>query len=182
MKKNKEITLIVLSVVMLILIIAGTSYAFISTSTGEGDVNTKTGKLNVVYTVPDNITGELIPSSDKDDGLKPVATAKLGDNSVDAKFNLYIKPTVITGLSTSAFKWEVYGVMNGVTVYSNTGTFEGATADTPLKIVDGYKLSTSVTTFNIYIWVDGSEMTDSMSGKSFTAKIIADSTPITSGF
>lgn len=173
--------LVAVGTVLLIGVVFGATYAYIVARTNEVTANTGTGKLDVVYNVDSGTTGELIPSTSREDGLKSVATAKINTGSVPAAFNIYITPTVIEGLAVAGLKWEVEGYVSGnsAPVYSNNGNFDGATANKAIKIVDGYNLTTSETTFNIYIWVDNSLMNSSMAGKKFTAKISADSVPVT---
>lgn len=179
MNKNKKIIISIIIVVLLILLVFGATYAFLATRTNEGGINTGTGKLDINYTMPNNITGELSPSAIKENGLKAVATASLNAGSVDALFNMYINPTALTNLNIPALKWEVVGMQGGTTVYTNKGDFSTAVVNTPIKIVDGYQLSTTSTTFNVYIWLDETLINTAINNASFGAKISSDSVPIT---
>ena len=182
MIKYKKTIFIILGVIVFSALVTSVTYAYIVTMTNQGNVHTNTGTLDVDYTISENITGELLPSSSKDDGLKATATAKITSNSIPAAFNLYINPEVLDGLAVDALKWEVYGYIGNNLSYSNTGNFSNASVGNAIKIVNGYELTTDITTFNIYIWIDGSLMTESVIGKRFKANITPDSVPITGEF
>lgn len=183
MKNNKKLILYIVLVLLLIAIVGGTTYAYILGRTNEGGVSNNSGMVDVDYTINENITGvQLIPTDSKSGGLHSTATAKLATDSVNAGFNIYITPSIITGLNISALKWEVTGTNNGSTVYTNSGNFSSATAGTPIKIVNSYALKSTVTTFDIYIWLDASLITTSINDKQFKATISADSVQITGNY
>lgn len=183
MKNNKRVLLYVGLVLLLIAIVGGATYAYILGRTNEENVSNNSGMVGVDYTINENITGvQLIPSDSKSSGLHSVATAKLETNSVSAGFNIYITPNVIEGLNISALKWEVTGTNGGSTVYSNSGNFSGASVGTPIKIVNGYELKSTVTTFDIYIWLDASLISTSIDNKQFKAKISSDTVQITGNY
>ena len=180
---NKKYTItIIVGVILGIFLIAGFAYAYIVSVTNEESVDTGSGKLDIAFDITESITGNLIASSRREEGLIAVANAKLNGDSVPAALNLYITPTVIDGLAISALKWEVEGLNNSTLVYTSSGDFSGATADEAIKIVDGYELKSTVTTFNIYIWLDGSMISTDISGKRFAADLSGDSVPITGRF
>lgn len=170
----------VLGVLLFIILVAGFTYAYLILRT-EKDLTTGSGKFSIDYSIVQNITAtDLSPSTTKSGGLVGKVQAKLSSNSVAGKFNIYITPTTIEGLNTNgALKYEVY--VNSSTTAYKTGSFEGITANTKLKVVDGYSLTStsSYTTFTIYIWLDNSLVTNEMFGKIFNATISADSTAIT---
>lgn len=182
MNKKKSIFVSIVFVVLLILLVVGVTYAFFAIMTNEEKVDTGSGKLDISYSSPDDITGVLNASPTRDGGLKSVATVSLNTGSEIALFNMYITPTALTNLNISAFKWEVDGIKDGATVYTNSGNFSEATVGTKILVVDSYELSTTSTTFNVYIWLDGSLVASAISGASFGAKITAASVPITGGF
>ena len=139
----------ILGVALFIALIAGFTYAYLI-SRVEKTLTTGSGKFSIDYQIVENITAE---------GLTP---------------------SVIEGLNTSdALKYEVY-VNNSTTPYK-TGDFNNAAVNNPLQIVDSYELnsSTTLTTFDIYIWLDNNKVTNAMFGKTFKATISADSTSIT---
>ena len=114
----------------------------------------------------------MSPSTNKSGGLIGKVQAKLSNNSLAGNFNIYITPKTIDGLNTNeALKYEVY-------VDNSTTAFKNITANTKVKVVDAYSLSStsSYTTFTIYIWLDNNLVTNEMFGKTFNATISADST------
>ena len=181
-KKNSMIISITI-VLLIILMVAGTTYAYITARTNEGGLDTGSGMLDINYTIePENITGSLISSLDREKGLNAIATASLKESSEEALFNMYIAPTALTNLNIPALKWEVEGIFEEEIVYTNSGDFSTAEVGTPIKIVDGHQLTEEDILFNIYIWLDVSLITSPLDGASFGAKITADSVPITGNF
>lgn len=183
MNKKKKFVISVIIVVLLTVVISSVTYAFLLAMTNEGIIDaTGSGELSINYQKPADLTGSLSISNNRDNGLKTTATARLNEGSVDALFNMYITPKALTNLNIPALKWEVEGVREGNVVCSNNGDFSNATVDTKFKILDSCKLSTDVTTFTVYIWIDASLVTTTVGGAQFDAKIGADSVPITGGF
>lgn len=183
MDKKKKFIISVIVVILLTIVVAAVTYAYLMAITNEGTIDsTGSGELSINYQKPADLTGNLSMSASRDSGLKTTATASLNEGSVDALFNMYITPTALTNLNIPALKWEVEGVRNGQTVCSDSGDFSNAEVDTKFKILDSCKLSTDVTTFTVYIWIDTSLVTTSIGGAQFDAKIGVDSVPITGGF
>lgn len=183
MNKRRSIIISVTIVLLIILLVSSTTYAYMSARTNESSVDTGSGMLDINYTItPENITGKLISSLNRDEGLKAVSTVSLKTGSEAALFNMYIKPTALTNLNIPAFKWEVEGIVGEEIVYTNMGDFSTAEEGTSITIVDGYALTTTTTTFNIYIWLDTGLLNSVIEGANFGAKITADSVPITGDF
>lgn len=183
MDKKKKIIISIFVVVMLIIIVFAGTYAYLIAITNEGTIDTTgSGELSINYDKPDDLTGNLSISTNRNSGLKTIATARLNEGSVDALFNMYITPKVLTNLNIPALKWEVEGVRNGEIVCTGSGDFSNAVVDEKFKILDSCKLSTDLTTFTVYIWIDAGLVTTPVGGAQFDAKIGADSIPITGGF
>ena len=164
------------------LLIFGATYAFIISMTNSEDVQTGSGLLNINYVGPDTSVFEDVvinPSPNRNGGIMTTASASLASDSVRALFNMSITPTAITNLNISALKWEVEAITNGTVVYSNSGNFSSAEVDVKFNIVQEFDLSTDVTTFNIYIWLDESLIENAIDNAAFNIKIGADSTQIT---
>ena len=177
MKNEAKIIGTILGIVLFIVLVAGATYAYLLLKS-ETDLTTGTGKFSIDYKIVQDITAtNLSPSTNKSGGLIGKVQAKLSDNSLAGNFNIYITPKTIDGLNTNeALKYEVY-VDNSTTAYK-TGSFKNITANTEVKVVDAYSLSStsSYTTFTIYIWLDNNLVTNEMFGKTFNATISADST------
>lgn len=181
-KKNLFISIII--VLLLIVFVFGVTYAFFSATVDSGSFDGKTGEVIVNYDKPDPLTGELMPSPDRSKGLMTTASASLDANSLDALFNMYITPTSIDNLNIAALKWEVEAIRDNTIIddCSNSGNFDGVSANTKINMISGCVLSTSTTTFNVYIWLDESLVTEAINNVNFNAKIGADTVPITAEF
>lgn len=182
MNKRKSIIISVSIVIFIIVLVFSATYAYLVSITNEGNINEESGMLGINYNPPldSALTGTLNASSDRNGGLIAVASASLKTNSEKALFNMYITPTILSdSLKIEAFKWEV--VVDGVVI--RDGDFaDGASVNTPIKIVDSYELTTDTTVFNIYIWLDVSTLQTGVGAASFKADITADSVPITGSF
>lgn len=182
MKKAKLIGAII-GVILFSLLVAGFTYAYLL-SRVDKTLTTGSGKFSIDYQIVQNITSNsLTPSTDKGEGLHGIVKAKLSEGSTHGKFNIYITPSVIDGLNSEALKYEVY-INDGGTITGTNGDFSSSTANESLTIVQSYDLvsTTDYVTFDIYIWLDNSLITNDMIGKSFKATINADSTAITGEF
>lgn len=186
MEKRKKIIISILFVLLTIIITAGISYAAFVFITNSGIVEANSGKLDIAYNIEDSsVSGILIPSATKSGGISTSVTAKINSGSVDAGINLYLTPTAITGLPITAIKWEVDVVnTSGVVVNTYSGDLSTSIMNTPYRILEAYPLSSNLLTFNIYIWLNGSLVTNENfdSDNSFSAVISADSIAITGEF
>lgn len=151
MGKKKSLFISVILVMLLIVAVVTATSAFLATITNEGSIGTGSGMLDINYTKPASLTGNFIPSTDRSGGLTTTAKASLKSGSENALFNMYLTPTALTNLNIPALKWEVEGIRDGIIVCSKNGDFSDATVDTPIKIIEGCLLSTTETTFNIYV-------------------------------
>lgn len=188
MNKKRNVIVSVIIVILLICVVATITYAYLVAITNEESVDTGSGMLGIEYVAPVNLTGDFMASTDRTGGLKTTAKASLKEGSEAALFNMYITPTALTNLNIPALKWEAEGLRDtngdGINdiVCSMTGDFSSAVVNEKFKIIDSCGLSTDVTTFNIYVWLDISLIESAVGGASFGAKIGADSVPITGGF
>ena len=185
MNQKKKLIISIISVLAVVLIVAGVTYAIFAITTNFGIVAGNSGKLDVNYTISSaNVTGMMMPSASRDNNLKETVTAKLNSGSVDGALNIYLTPTTITGLPKEAINWEV-DVMDGSNLIDHySGNLSSATVNSPITIVESYLLDTTTLTFNIYIWLNGVQITNSnfSDTNSFVATISADTVPVTGRF
>ena len=183
MYKKKNIIISIAAVILIVILVSTFTYAYFVGRTDLVDVGSDSGELNVHYSVADfddgtgNVAVSIIPSTSKEGGIKAGAVARINPGSVDALFNLYITPTTIDReLAISALKWEVDVKMLNTDVIIDTlsGDFSKVEQNQPIKIVDGYKLSTDFVHFIIYIWLDSSLLTEPIVDKRFVATLSAD--------
>ena len=144
MKNKVQLIGTIVGVLLFIALIAGFTYAYLLTRT-EKTLTTGSGKFSIDYAIVQNITASsLSPSTSKTDGLHGIVKAKLSTGSVSGKFNIYITPTTIAGLNTSdVLRYEVY--VNGSSTATKTGTFNGVSANTAVKVLDSYNLTSTST-------------------------------------
>lgn len=185
MDKKKKLIISIISILLLVVIVSSSTYAYIVAVTNEGNTDTGSGMLGINYNAPNDITGMLIPSTDRSGGLFATTKASLETGSQIAYLNMYITPTALTNLNISALKWETEALRDtnndGVldVVYTNNGDFNGALVNESIKVVEECELDYEDTTFNIYIWLDANLLDTSLSGATFDANISADSVDIT---
>jgi len=173
---NKYKNVIIISVVVAIisLLVFGVTYAWFLNSQESSDVSNAAsgGKLEVVYNNGQDIGGVLKPYKDNSQALMTTATIKKSTGSVDALATITLNvESISSGLSISAFKWEVY--KNSETSPIKTGTFNGVSSGAKIDMVEDYLLTTSDTTFTIKLWLNGNETTNSVSNQTFSAYIDA---------
>ena len=181
---KKYVMISITSTLMLILLVAGSTYAFFSTSaeTANNGVFSNTAKLNVIYNAGNIINESLSVASNKDGGYNTTVKIKLAPNSAKAKANLYIHINEITtNIANEGFTWEVYGYMNGNQIAYNKGSFNGYndTNNNIVPIINDYILSETETSFTVYFWIDGSKTGNSVIGGTFKGYIGAKSEELT---
>ena len=186
MDKKKKLIISILGVLVIVILVAGSTYAYFTFVTNSDTVESTSGKLDIDYNISEpNLTGVLIPSATKSGGVMESVTAKLRTGSVDGAINLYINPTEIEGMPLGALSYDVDVIDTSSNILNHySGDFSTATIGTPYKVVDAYDLSTNLLTFNIYIWLDGSKINNENfnSTNHFNAVITADSVHITGEF
>ena len=170
----------IIAVLFLILIVAGSTYSFLSTSfdTQNNSIYSNTKGLNIIYNNGSHINNSIGVVSRKEEGYNTTVKIKIAPNSVAAKTNLYIYIENITSnIAIDGFIWEVYGYKNGSQVYTNSGTFAGYndTTNNKIPIVNNYLLSEDETSFTVYFWLDGSQTNNEVLGGSFSGYIGANS-------
>lgn len=171
-KKKVKPIYIFLFVIVFCIAIFGITYAFfnkVGNTNVIGNASTA-GKLDVIYTNGQNISGMIYPSVDNSTALTTTATVRKTSASVDgyATVNLNIS-TIDSAFATTAFKWEVYDDLESEPI--NYGNFSGKSANDVIKLVEDYELTTVDTTFTVKIWLDSELNTNNIVGKAFSAYI-----------
>lgn len=189
----KKITVYIIIVLVITLVTAGSTFAYLISQTnsasnfllGEG------AELNVVFTKGAALEGGISPGVDKTFGLNTTVNIGITEDSVVAKANLYINVNTINSqLATEGFIWEVYKTVNGETTFVDSGSFVECRATTgedtkicatgdKLYIVNDYILSTTMTSFTVYVWVDGNKTGSEIVGASFKGTIGAETEKFT---
>ena len=190
MKKTILYTTIVL---LLTIITAGATYAFLSTTIGFNLISPNSSKIDIEYSKGNTIDGNLNLVNSKEEGLNTTVSIGLASGSLAVKANLYIDIEKISEeLAIDALNWEVYQVENNTETRKSYGTFADCknedgterkcqTGD-KLYIINNYPLSEELTNFKVYIWLDGNIAGNEVIGAELTAHIGAESEEITSNF
>ena len=171
MKQKTKTYGIILGVVLFIALVAGLTYAYYKwTSTEDINVSVVVEGNTVTFVGGTNITGTLIPTATKEEGIKKDITVKASKEGVT--INLYMDLTTIPSeLKEKSFEYEIY--YNGTTlvkkgnfgVYNsntNTSGISYATSGvTTLTLFTGRDVSTSNTDkYTLYLWFNGKDYTN----------------------
>ena len=189
----KKITIYIIIILVITIITVGSTYAYLASKTNSYDNGLlgEGAELNVVYTGGTALEGAISPGINKDSGLNTTVNIGITEDSVVAKANLYINVNTISSpLATEGFIWEVYKIINGEETFVDSGTFiecrtttgndtkKCATGD-KLYIVNDYILSTTTTSFTVYVWIDGNKTGSDVLGSSFRGTIEAETEKFT---
>ncbi len=174
----------VLVVVAIIFLTVGGTFAYWTGRSNNVNINASLGNINncVRYTKGTNLTSSsFMPSTSYTGGASTTITLyryASGSNSCNINSTIYgtisIKINSIgTNLSSEAgFK---YSLVSGSTVLAS-GTFSGKGVGT-YTIKSNIALSTSSTTYTLYVWLDKSvDLNESIVGESFNMELIASAT------
>jgi len=132
----------------------------------ETEVNFSVNGIDVTSTNVD-ISGTIYPTNDKNKGIVKEFTMVQNNelnSPVCADFTLTLT-TLPTGLIHESFSYEVY---RGDTL-TGKGNFGSSAQGDVITIATGQPVTSSVTTFTIYIWIDGVNYENPMAmfGQSF---------------
>ena len=173
MNKFINYSIIILIVLTICLITFSITYAWFVTSQSTNNINSATsGKLEIIYDKGQDVNGTLRPSSSKENGLSASVKIRKSDSSVDGLATIKLHVTTIDqALAVSGLKWELFKNTDSTSVAS--GTFYGINSNSDINLIENYLLTTTDTTFTLYIWLNGDEVDNSVMNKSFSAYITA---------
>ena len=165
--------IVILIVLTICLVTFSITYAWFTTSQSVNKVNAaSSGKLEIIYDKGQDVNGTLRPSISKESGLVASVKIRQASNSVDGLATVTLNIVNIdSALSVSGLKWELYKNSDNTSIAN--GTFEGITSNSEMNLIEDYLLTTTDTTFTLYIWLNGSEVDNSVMNKSFSAYISA---------
>ena len=179
---RKEITIAISVVVLIIAIIAGTTYSFFSSvaTSNNSNVTATAEKYEIIYTGGTAIDGDVkMLSSHVGADSTTVSIGLANGVNVSVNATLFISITEISSeLAVSGFKWEVYRLNGANETLVNSGTFQGATNGGEINILTT-SLSTTQTSYKIYFWADGNAIGNEISGSNFSGYIGARTDAIT---
>lgn len=161
----------IIGVILLLLLMVGGTYAYYRwVSSNNMDVEVTIEGGTVTFVGGDNITGTLIPTATKEEGIKKDVTVKA--DTIGATLNLYMDLTIMPDeLKEESFEYEVYyndstlvkkgnfGVYNSST--NTSGITYSTTGITTLTLFTGRDISTSSTDkYTLYLWFNGKDYTN----------------------
>ena len=185
MNKKKKIFLITgISLLVLIAIVGGT-YAWYVWTTSDSDTTkivAGVGAATVTFDGGSDINANLRPVSDKSKGI--VKNISVKGDTTGLVFNMYLDITSIdTGLKDESFRYELYkgttkvkeGNFSDSYLTSNTVTCTKNNTN-HIVLLTNESISTSKTSYTLYIWIDGANYTNpnTMMNKTFNFKLHAD--------
>ena len=185
MNKKKKIFLITgISLLVLIAIVGGT-YAWYVWTTSDSDTTkivAGVGAATVTFDGGSDINANLRPVSDKSKGI--IKNISVKGDTTGLVFNMYLDITSIdTGLKDESFRYELYkgttkvkeGNFSDSYLTSNTVTCTKNNTN-HIVLLTNESISTSKTSYTLYIWIDGENYTNpnTMMNKTFSFKLHAD--------
>ena len=183
MKKN---IIYIVGLLLIIIIISGSTYAYFSATIGKNNAITSTGDiLEIIYDGDIAINGNIELSRSKEGGHRRVTKIGLSERSVGIAAHLYIQiQNISPELAVSGLKWEVYTLKNGVETFYNSGTFmqcggidetkSKCTSGDKLYMVTNYELSTTQSEFVVYLWLNGDEVGNEVINRKLVGTISAE--------
>ena len=162
-------------VLLLIIITFGSTYAYFSSRLSTNNsVGGASEKYEIIYNGGEEINGNIkMLSSHVGADNTTVSIAKGQDVNVDINATLYINITQISPeLAVSGFKWEIYRVNGNNEILENSGNFAGKAATDEIAILTK-ALTTTLTSYKVYFWLDGASVGNEISGKTFKCYIDA---------
>ena len=186
MKENKAKIFMVSSLIILIItIIVSSTYAYYVWTTSDSEVTkivAEVGYATVTFDGGSDINANLKPVPDKSQGI--IKAIKVKADTTGFNFNLYLDIINIdTGLKDISFRYELYKSTTKVKegnfsdTYLNSNTTTCSKNNTKhITLLSNESISTSNTTYTLYIWIDGAnyENPSTMMDKTFSFKLHAD--------
>ena len=185
-RNNKaKIYMIFSLIVLVIVVIVSGTYAYYVWTTSDSDTTkivAGIGAATVTFDGGSDISANLRPVSDKSKGI--VKNISVKGDTTGLVFNMYLDITSIdTGLKDESFRYELYkgttkvkeGNFSDSYLTSNTVTCSKNNTN-HIVLLTNESISTSKTSYTLYIWIDGANYTNpnTMMNKTFSFKLHAD--------
>ena len=185
-KNNKaKIYMIFSLIVLVIVVIVSGTYAYYVWTTSDSDTTkivAGIGAATVTFDGGSDISANLRPVSDKSKGI--IKNISVKGDTTGLVFNMYLDITSIdTGLKDESFRYELYkgttkvkeGNFSDSYLTSNTVTCTKNNTN-HIVLLTNESISTSKTSYTLYIWIDGENYTNpnTMMNKTFSFKLHAD--------
>lgn len=189
----KKIIFSILAVLLIALLTVSVTYSFfLSNANGNNQkVASNSSGYNIIFTKVSDFDGELDPTTERNEDVYSVVKMKVTSNTARVNANLYINiENISSSIATGALTWEVVATKGGnsVTISPSSGNFASCDhngtigacqSGDKLYIVNNYLLDYTDTEFTVYIWLNASLLTGSVTDAVFDASIGADTTKFT---
>ena len=186
MKDNKAKKFMLFGLIVLVITITVSStYAYYVWTTSDSDTTkivAGIGAATVTFNGGSDVSANLRPVSDKSKGIVKNISVKADTEGL--VFNMYLDITSIdTNLKDESFRYELYkgttkvkeGNFSDSYLTSNTVTCTKNNTN-HIVLLTNESISTSKTSYTLYIWIDGENYTNpnTMMNKTFSFKLHAD--------
>ena len=166
MKQKTKTYGIILGVVLFIALVAGLTYAYYKwTSTEDINVSVVVEGNTVTFVGGTNITGTLIPTATKEEGISKEVTVSASETG--SVMSLFLDLTTMPAdLKETTFEWEIYknsettpvnsgnfGVYNAST--NAKGTTYATSGTTTITLLNGVDVNTTTDKYTLYLWFNG---------------------------
>ena len=158
MKNNKGL---IIGIIGLIVVMIGGTYAYYRWSSSDNiNINISIEGSTVTFDGGTNITGVLIPTSSKEEGIKKDITVIASE--AGSTMSLYIELTTMPSeLKEESFVYELY--YNDTTLVTK-GNFKDITyapsGTTTLTLFTDRPVNTTTDKYTLYLWFNGKDFTN----------------------
>lgn len=172
--KEKKILIISVLTIIILGLLVGTVAYLSNVLFNDLTVDTSTKGLDyyINYAKGTDIpSGTIIPSSTYEGGNNVVVTLYKKDNTYDIYGNIYLDITTIGDklAKSDALK---YTVVDNKSNIISTGSLKGTDSSSSLLIAENITLTTTETTYSVYLWLDENNIEDySIEGETLKASI-----------
>ena len=184
--KNKAKIFMMVGISLLVLAIVGSTFAYytwVTNSDQETKIVTNIGAAYIYFDGGSSIENAMLrPVSDKSKGIVKNISAK--SNVSGISLNLYLDLVSLPDeLKEESFKYAIYNGSNVIKEGNFTSTSIASSTSnctinstTHITLLDNALVSTTTTTYTIYIWIDGANYNNpnTMMNKTFSFKLHAD--------
>ena len=167
MKNNKGL---IIGIIGLIIVMIGGTYAYYRWSSSDNiNINISIEGSTVTFDGGTNITGVLIPTSSKEEGIKKDITVKA--NEAGSTMSLYMELTTMPSeLKEESFIYELYyndttlvkkGNFKAYNASSNaSGITYASSGVTTLTLFTDRVVNTTTDKYTLYLWFNGKDFTN----------------------
>ena len=167
--ENKKGLILGLIVVVLSLV-GGITFAYYRWVSEENiNISVQVEGSTVTYVGGDNISGTLIPTATKEEGIKKDVTVVA--NAEGSTMSLFLELTMMhDDLKEKSFEWEVYyndttlvkkgnfGVYNASS--NQSGTTYATSGVTTITLFENRSVNTTTDKYTLYLWFNGKDYTN----------------------